>query len=498
MRAVTIRESRSIEAVAFNSGWTGEQLLNLAGERLGIAIGRHFPDPGTAIGYLGKGNNAGDTLVALRILRDRFGWKIGTRNAFSFDDCTPLFLKKWDELGIPFPLDRLPDRFQFEGPLLLLDGLLGTGSSGPPRGQAASLAGEMNHLRATIGARIAAVDIPSGTDADSGEIFSGSVTADITFMIGNAKRGLLQSRATDAAGALSLVSVPPLDAPGGGDFSLICPQTCCFGKSPRPFDFHKGRAGRVAIVAGSSSYPGAAALAASGALRGGVGLVTLFVPTAALALITSRCPPETIVRSYENPSEILNHRFDALAIGCGLGEIDDESFNGLLELISKSTAPTVIDADALNHIARSGKSAVFSSNHLLTPHPGEFARLAPDLGELPREEAARHYADRIPATLLLKGSRTLVTRAGLPLMVNSTGSPGMATGGQGDLLAGVIAARLAIGDELPDAAALGAWLCGRAAEIALQTDDLSEESLLPSDVLRFLGAAFRDWRESSR
>jgi NAD(P)H-hydrate epimerase len=117
---------------------------------------------------------------------------------------------------------------------------------------------------------------------------------------------------------------------------------------------------------------------------------------------------------------------------------------------------------------------------------------------LPREEAARRFADRVPATLLLKGCRTIVTRQGQPLWCNSTGTPGMATGGQGDLLAGVIGARLAIGDSPVDAAALGAWLCGRAAEVALNQENLSEESLAPSDVLHFLGAAFRDWKSSRR
>jgi NAD(P)H-hydrate epimerase len=160
--------------------------------------------------------------------------------------------------------------------------------------------------------------------------------------------------------------------------------------------------------------------------------------------------------------------------------------------------PTVVDADALNFVAGSGEADFFTDRHILTPHPGEFARLAPDLVTLPREEAARRFIDRGSATLLLKGCRTLVTRRGEPLWCNSTGTPAMATGGQGDLLAGVIGARLAIGDSPLEAAQLGAWICGRSAEIALDEKSLSEESLTPSDVLRFLGAAFRDWKTSCR
>ena len=160
--------------------------------------------------------------------------------------------------------------------------------------------------------------------------------------------------------------------------------------------------------------------------------------------------------------------------------------------------PAVIDADALNLIARSGMTGILAERHVITPHPGEFRRLAPDLAGLPRESAARAFADRIPATLLLKGCRTLVTRRGQPLWCNATGHPGMATGGQGDLLAGVIGARLAIGDPPLEAAALAAWLCGRSAEIALNEPAISEESLTPSDVSRHLGGAFLDWKCTRR
>ena len=171
---------------------------------------------------------------------------------------------------------------------------------------------------------------------------------------------------------------------------------------------------------------------------------------------------------------------------------------GLLDLIANSPAPTVVDADALNLIAELKKTAILTENHLLTPHPGEFARLAPELQDLPREQAARRFAARVPATLLLKGCRTLVTRQNQPLWCNATGTPAMASGGQGDLLAGLIGARLANGDPPLAAAALSAWICGRSAEIAMNQTHLSEQSLVASDVLHFLGAAFRDWQCSRR
>lgn len=498
MGAVTIAETLAIEASAIANGWSEEQLLNAAGEKLGFAIARYFPHPGTVVGYLGKGHNAGDTLVALRILRDQFGWKISTRNAYPIREWAPLTAKKWDELGIRHPLDRPPRWHELKRPLVLLDGLLGSGGSGALRTPLVELADEMAALRNHAGARVAAVDLPSGIDPDSGRIFPNTVTADVTFMIGTAKRGLLNGHAAAATGALALVPVEPLTASQPGDSELISPQTLACGKKPRPFDFHKGMAGRVALLAGSGCYTGAAVLAATGALRGGAGLVTLFVPMDVKSLIAAKCPPEIIVRGFHNPRELLDFTFDSLVVGCGLGEMEAPVAEGLLHLISDSPVPTVVDADALNLIAKSGKTEILTEKHVLTPHPGEFARLAPDLRDLPREEAARRFADRLPATLLLKGSRTIVTREGQPLWCNSTGTPAMATGGQGDLLAGVIGARLASGDSPVDAAALGAWICGRSAEIALNEPGLSEESLAPSDVLRFLGTAFRDWKTSCR
>lgn len=498
MSSASIAETLEIENAAKANGWTEEQLLNLAGERLGRAIGRHFPRPGTVVGYLGKGHNAGDALVALRILRDHFGWKIDARLGYPVTDFAPLTRKKWDELGCITPRESAPSRNELDGPLLLLDGLLGSGSSGSPRPPLRQLLEEMTHLRQHAGALIAAVDLPTGIDANCGKISSDTVTADITFMIGHSKSALLYAHAASATGALALIPIEPLAAPNVGAMELISPQTFHCAKKPRAFDFHKGMAGRVAIYAGSSSYSGAAVLAASGALRGGGGLITLFVPADIHSLIAAKCPPEIIVQGIENPRQILEHRFNSLVVGCGLGEMNTETESGLLELISNSPVPTVVDADAIHAISRSGNMKILGDRHVITPHPGEFEKLAPDLSNVQREVAARRFADRNSATLLLKGCRTIVTRRGAPLWCNSTGTPGMATGGQGDLLSGVIGARLAIGDPPVEAAALSAWLCGRSAEIALNESHISEESLVPSHLLHFLGAAFKDWRTSSR
>jgi NAD(P)H-hydrate epimerase len=498
MPAVTADEMRDLERAAMAAGWSEERLMDLAGRRLALAVAGFFPQPGHLVGYLGKGHNAGDVLVALPILRDRFGWEVSVRCAGPPESLAPLTARKWRQAGDLPQHSGAPLAGDGRRPLVLLDGLLGIGASGPPREPLAALAAEMNALRERAGARIAAVDVPSGTDPDSGERFPGGVVADVTFMIGAAKRGLLTARAAPAAGALAIVPVEPLRPPPGGELELISPQTCRFGKQPRPFEFHKGLAGRVGILAGSACYTGAAVITANGALRGGAGLTMLHVPVCAATAVSQKSAPEVIVHPCEDPAGLLDAGYDAIAVGPGLGTPAGKFADGLRRLIAESRVPMVVDADALNFIAADRLLGLLGDHHVLTPHPGEFKRLAPDLAGLPREQAAAAFAARCPATLLLKGARTLVIRGRGPLRANATGSPGMACGGQGDLLTGVIAAQLAAGLAGPDAAAFAAWLCGRAAERAIARGGQSEESLIPGDLAAQFGGAFGDWRESGR
>lgn len=498
MSAVTSSEMRKLEEAAIAAGWTEERLMESAGEHLAHAISRFFPVPGTIIAYLGKGHNAGDAFVALRFLRDRFHWNIAIRKALPIDHWSPLTRVKSLELGNVEDFVDAPPWRLLRGPVVLLDGLLGIGAKGALREPLLAMAREMAWLRNETGAKVAAIDLPSGTDPDSGEIHPGSVIADVTFMIGAAKRGLLSEQAANAVGALAIVPVEPLTSTASGESHLVSPQNLRTGSAPRPFDFHKGKAGRVGILAGSPAYTGAAVLAATGALRGGAGLITLHTPPDAVANISAKCPPEIIIRACTDPRELLELNYDSLVIGCGLQGTEPSFHDQVLELISKTNLPTVIDAEALNLLAGADLSKLLKESHLITPHPGEFKRLAPDLADQPREAAAKAFAARTKATLLLKGCRTIVTRAGEPLWINSTGTPGMATGGQGDLLSGVIGALLARGHSPVQAASLAAWVCGRAAERALEQPHLSEESLAPSDVLGNLGGAFGDWARQTR
>ena len=230
-----------------------------------------------------------------------------------------------------------------------------------------------------------------------------------------------------------------------------------------------------------------------GALRAGAGLVEIFVPEEIYEIVASAAPPEAMVKPVLSYRDLPNESIDVWGIGPGLGK---ERADEILQLIQSARRPMVVDADALNIL--SGKTALLKrckGPRLLTPHPGEMKRLFGSKKEA-RAQTAKRFTSKFPVTLLFKGSRTIVAQRSLPLSYNTTGNPGMATGGMGDVLTGVCAAL--IGQKLSpyDAARLGAWLCGRAAEISVFNGDCSEESLLPQDVIENIGAAFEDLRSA--
>ena len=486
---------RALEEAAFRGGVSAEALMDKAGRRIGEALVRLHPVPGTAVAYLGRGNNGGDALVALRVLR-RAGWQVRLRAALPPPELGMLPRRKWRELGEPVLEEDPLSAGDLARPLLVLDGLLGIGARGPVRPPLRDLAAEMNALREEQGATVAAIDLPSGVDGDSGEPHPGAVQADLTLTVGVPKCGLLADQATGHVGRLELVALEELPPPPDGD-RLTAPAELRASVGPRPFDFHKGEAGRVAIVAGSRGLLGAALLAACGALRGGAGLVTLFVPEELYPLVLAAgAPPELMVRPCRTLAEdLLAARPDVLAIGPGLGKPEGAWREELLDLLGRFAGPQVVDADALNLIAEEGPARHLTERMLITPHPGEMARLLPVEGD--RAATARQFVAQHPATLLYKGARTIVTAPGQPLFYNSTGTPGMASGGQGDVLTGLLAAL--VGGGLPPllAARAGAWLAGRASELAVQSDQRqSARSLLATDTAAFLGAAFRDLQEA--
>lgn len=271
---------------------------------------------------------------------------------------------------------------------------------------------------------------------------------------------------------------------------------------PRPRDAHKGIFGRVVVIAGSRGMSGAAALCASAALRGGAGLVTLAVPREIMPIVAAANPCYMTAPQLDEEGRLTGEALPMLcrlvegatsvALGPGLGQ--SPALSALLvALLDQTHQPLVLDADALNGLApRREVLARRSGPLVLTPHPGEFARLTGlDIKQIQarRQELALSFAAEHGVVLVLKGSGTVVTD-GRRLFINPTGNPGMATGGSGDVLTGLIAALLAQGLEPFAAAQLGVFLHGRAGDLA--RDRLSETSLIATDLLQDLSRAFRE------
>ncbi len=487
------RESmQAVERQTIDRGIPAGVLMETAGAKLARCITQFFPAPGLLVCYAGKGHNAGDAFVAARHLA-MHGWRILVRTPFNRGDFAPLTREKLDLLGPAVLHGPLHPSHPQDGPLVQLDALVGLGAQGPLREPLAALATEMNGLRQTAGARTVAVDFPSGLDPDTGVPGDPCVTADYTATVGFAKTGLIADAATNHVGRIAVLEVPDFILPESGGAELITSSLLRPMWPPRAFDTNKAMCGRVVILAGSRGTLGAANLASAGAVRGGGGLVSLGALPDAYELLAAIAIPEVMVRPFQHLTDVFSLPVDAIGIGPGIGTGHEAR---MLRVVREATCPMVVDADALTVIAHAGLQHLDTAKgeRLLTPHPGEMQRLLAGRKIADRAATARTFVSKHPVTLLLKGARTVIARKGTPLRYNTTSSPGMATGGMGDVLTGVCTALLGQGADIRLAASLGAWVCGRAAEIALTRGACSTESLAPTDVLANLGRAFDSLR----
>lgn len=484
---VTPSQMKAAEEAAFRR--CGDRIVTPAGlmdvAGLGIAkcLRQFFPDPGTIIFFCGKGHNGGDALVAARHLSD-WGWKIIIRLAFPLEEMVPLTRFHLESLPAASVVEKLPEKIT--GLIVLMDGLLGTGSSGAPSGVIAERIAEMNNSRRMYGGHSIAIDLPSGLDGLKGNIFCPCVQADFTIALGYVKTGLLSDSATAVVGRLALIPLPDVPCDEGEIAEVLTSELLRPSLPIRNFDSYKGSYGRIGILAGSCGFLGAARLCSAAAVHAGGGLVTLYTLTENYELLASLCIPEVMVQKIDSYLDLLSTKNDVLAIGPGLGELYHKE---LRTLVGELSIPCVLDADALN--ASSQDISILkrcSGSRLLTPHPGEMERLFAAQGRT-RRAWAEKFTSEYPVTLLLKGARTLITEQGKFTLFNTTGNPGMGTGGMGDVLTGVCAALIGSGLELREAAMLGAWLSGRAAEIAVFNRNQSQESLTATSVINNLGVA---------
>jgi ADP-dependent NAD(P)H-hydrate dehydratase / NAD(P)H-hydrate epimerase len=489
---VSSAEMRAAEEAAFARGVEVESLMDQAGAGVARAVQKFFPRPGRCIVYAGKGHNGGDALVAAECLQ-RDGWKIEVRLPFPESDCSELTRKKLAALrdsecgrGLCAPTVAAFRPFPH---LIILDGLLGVGTKALLREPIRATARELNRIRLEQNAFVFAVDLPTGLNTDTGEADPDSVVADFTVTIGFAKHGLIADSAIDFVGRIEVWPLPDLEVGGARNENMATPPVLARLVPRRKFGAYKNQFGRIAVVAGSKGFVGAALMTASGALRAGAGLVELFVPEDIYEIAAAAAPPEVMVEATRAYKDLPNEKIDVWAVGPGLGTAHGARIR---DLIARVEQPMVVDADGLNILAEEIEVLKRCRGpRLLTPHPGEMERLVAP-GKMTRAGIARSLCEHFPVTLLFKGSRTIVAQRDQPLSFNSTGNPGMAAGGMGDILTGVCAGLIGQGMSLYDAARVGAWLCGRSAELAIFHGTSTEQTLLPSDVLDNLGRAFTD------
>ena len=491
---LTCAEMKALEQQALSKGVSADALMEEAGLQIARAVRQFFPRPGVCIAVFGKGNNGGDALVAARHLAAQ-GWDVRLVAAFPDSEWGPLPGAKFAAAARCRRVE-IAELDPITGePVVILDGLLGIGANGALREPLNGITRAINRRRSGGNAVVFALDIPTGLNGDTGAADPACIVADHTLTIGFAKQGLVADSALNFVGRLSVLPLRELsrrpDA-SRADAVLATPATLAALLPRRAFDTHKGDCGRVGIIAGSPGYLGAAVLCAAACVRAGAGLVTLYAPAQIAEALAIKVSPEVMVRVLPRTDELLSQRHDVFAIGPGLGA---QPVADVPTLVLKILQPVVLDADGLNAIAANvavlGEAA---GERVLTPHPGEMERLSPGSRDQSRRAVVETFTRHFPCTLLLKGARTVAGKSGEALSFNTTGTPGMAVGGMGDVLTGVIAALIGQRVRPCDAARLGAWLCGRAGEIAISHGGESEESLTPSRMLAFLGAAFRDLR----
>ncbi len=508
MRAVTVDQMRSLDCRTIKEhGVPGAELMVRAGHGVGriirrwLHVARPMPDPVLLVA--GRGNNGGDAFAAACYLHDCHVpvevWLAGSSDQVQCEARIHLDMMR----QLPIPFFQLPGEVDWQQPVnrrvfsVIVDGLLGTGSHGEPRGVIARAIHFINRQRAGL---VVAIDLPSGLDADTGCPTTSTVRADITVALALPKAGLLRPEAREYVGALDVVDIgiPPdyvAQIPDAIEPELITAADIAPLFSRRPRLSHKGDFGHALLIGGAQGYTGAIALAALAALRSGAGLVSVLTPRT-LAPMVAGVAPEAMVHAGEETesgslaADLWTHwqprlrEFDAILVGPGMTR--NEHTRLLVEqLMQHAAAPLILDADALNVLAGSAdRLKNVTVPVVLTPHPGELARL---LGvtttavQANRLAAIKQAVNLTGAAVILKGSGTLVAAPGHACAINLTGNPGLAKGGSGDALAGLLTGLLAQGLPAYDAACAAVFMHGRSADRAAAR--LSEPGLIARDVV---------------
>ena len=507
MKVVTAAEMRQIDQDTIEGiGIPGIVLMETAGSAIVRAILQHYPTT-ERIGILvGKGNNGGDGLVIARQLahtgHDVHIFLVSPADSFTGEAAINLQIAK--NLGLRIEVisgEKEGWKHWMTNCELLVDAIFGTGLRGAVRDPIATIIDTINSRSTPV----LSVDLPSGLDADTGHPLGPCVQADRTVTIGLPKRGLLVHPGAELAGKLEVVDIgfpeQVIDTQGIKVNWTTTTQASQW-MPLRPPASHKGTYGRVLVVAGSTGMTGAAALASEAALRAGAGLVTLATPKHLNPILEGLLPEVMTLPLSETEAGSLSASATAailefaekmksvLAIGPGISQHPD-TVALVQQLIRENREHKlglrmVIDADGLNAIAQTPEIMSFLDKEIvLTPHPGEMARLMDtrvSTLEADRIRTAQTYASEHGVVLVFKGAPTVTADANGNVWINSTGNSGMGTGGMGDVLTGIIAGLMAQGLSTERGAVLGVYIHGLAGDIVSERSGM--HGLIASDVLR--------------
>ncbi|HVT48308.1 MAG TPA: NAD(P)H-hydrate dehydratase [Vicinamibacterales bacterium] len=488
-------------------------LMENAGREAAAAIETAFDDIATfRIAILcGPGNNGGDGFVVARALAARGAdvdvYVIGGAAASTGDARANLrVLQRMDVVEIIEIANAAA--WKVEGPDALsadviVDAMFGTGVRVPLTGLYETIVADVN----MVGNPVVSIDLPSGLSADTPEVPGPAIHASMTVTLGAPKLPLVLPPAATSAGEMIVadIGIPAaiVDALDGPRVEVITRHDVRLLVVPRAADSHKGDYGRILIVAGSRGLTGSASLCARAALRSGAGLVTVATPASSAPVVASlgaeymtlpldEAPDGTVAASALD--RLLAFKADVIAVGPGLGRTASAAavVHGL---VARSSVPLVLDADALIAFAGNADRLVGRDgiDIVVTPHPGEMAALTGqsiDDVQADRLEVARSFASAHRVHVILKGHRTLVASPDGAVAINTTGNPGMATAGAGDVLTGMVAAWLAQRRDAGDAARLAVYLHGLAGDLVAV--DRGQVALVAGDLVDRLGAAVLD------
>jgi hydroxyethylthiazole kinase-like uncharacterized protein yjeF len=513
MRVLNAKQMREADRRALEDiGIPSMVLMENAGRQVVATLDSSFADlPGMRVAVLcGRGNNGGDGFVVARTLIERSidvgVYLVGQGTDVKGD--ARLNLEILSRLGVDVVEIRDAAAWELHGTDvlgsdLIVDALFGTGLNAPLSGLTETIVEDLNS-----GARpIVAIDLPSGLSADGPDVIGPALHATMTVTLGAPKVPLVLPPAEAFAGNLVIadIGIPRavIDQVEGPWLEILTKESMRPLVEPRAQDSHKGDYGRVLIVGGSRGRTGAAYLAAMAALRSGAGLVTIATPASCLPIVAAlgaefmteplEETPEGAI-AFEALDRVLEFGADIIAVGPGLGRLPSTAafVQGLIE---RAGVPLVIDADALNAFAGEADRLVGRDgvDLVITPHPGEMARLvglsAEDV-QKHRLEIARDFSASHRVLVVLKGHRTIIATPDGKAFINLTGNPGMATAGSGDVLTGMIAAWSGQLLDAEIACKLAVYLHGLAGDLA--EADEGEIAMIAGDLIDRLGDAVLD------